>query len=396
MNAPPSAMASTAASLPVRERIISLEDSAIREIAHAGMGDPAVMPLWFGEPDISTPDFINQAAFQAMRDGHTFYTPNSGVPALREAIAGYTGRLYNLRVNVERITVTAAGMNGMMLLAQGLIDPGDNMVVLCPVWPNFIRCVEIMDGMPKLVPLQPRDMGWQLDLDALFDACDARTRAIYVTSPNNPTGWMMRQDEQRAVLDFCRSRGIWVIADEVYARIVYDRPYAPSFLEIADPDDLLIVVNSFSKSWAMTGWRLGWLTAPRSMELTLAKLNEYNVASPGTPTQYAGITAIKDGEPFITSMVDRYHLARDMVTQRLNALERVRMPRPEAAFYAFFAVDGVTDSMAFAKQVLAERKIGLAPGIAFGAGGETYLRICYAKSAEFLSQALDRLAPALA
>ena len=379
----------------VRRRILELEDSGIRKIAHLGMGDPDVIPLWFGEPDMPTPDFIIDACDRALRDGHTFYTPNLGVPELRQTLADYTTRLYGVPVAVDRISVTAAGMNALMCLAEALIDPGDNIVLISPMWPNFFRCIEIMDGEARTVPLRANAGGWRIDLDQLFDACDARTRAICVNSPSNPTGWMMPREDQQRVLDFCRERGLWVIADEVYARIVYDRPHAPSFLEIAAPDDPVIVVNSFSKSWAMSGWRLGWVTAPASFAPVMEKLIEYNVASPGTGAQYAGIAAVRDGEDFVKATVDRYRVARDTVHQRLGAMRRVHLPPPEAAFYAFFEVDGMSDAAEFAKEILLKTKVGLAPGTAFGAGGDTYLRICYAKSPALLGEALDRLATVL-
>jgi aspartate/methionine/tyrosine aminotransferase len=252
-----------------------------------------------------------------------------------------------------------------------------------------------MGGEPIMVALDETESGWRLDLEKLFDACDERTRAICINSPSNPTGWMMPAEQQREVLEFCRKRGLWLIADEVYARLVYDRNHAPSFLEQCTPDDLVMSVNSFSKSWSMTGWRLGWVTAPPAMGTILAKLNEFNVASPASFAQYAGIAAVEQGEPLIEATVERYRIARDIIHQRLGALPRVHMARPEAAFYAYFSVEGVTDSMAFAKQALAETKVGLAPGVAFGPYKRDHLRICYAKSAELLTEALDRLEPLL-
>jgi len=381
--------------LPIRQQVTDLQNSLIREVAHRGMGDPDIIPLWFGEPDLATPTFIIDAADSSLRAGHTFYTPNVGIPELRETLSAYMSNLYEKNIDVDRIVVTAAAMNGMMMTAETLIDPGDNIVAITPVWPNFLRCIEIMDGQIRAVPLNSDQTGWHLDMDQLFSACDIRTRAIYVNSPSNPTGWVMGREQQQMVLDFCRQRGLWVISDEVYARIIYDQPLAPSFLEIADPDDLIMVINSFSKSWAMTGWRLGWITGPPKLTPVIEKLNEYNVASPSTMAQHAGVVAVRDGENFVSSMVERYRLARDVTHQRLGSMARVHMPKPAAAFYAFFHVDGMTDSLAFAKQLMRDTKVGLAPGKAFSTGGEGYLRICYAKSPEVLGAALDRLAPVL-
>ena len=313
--------------LPIRHQVGELQDSLIREIAHEGMSDPDIIPLWFGEPDLATPTFIIEAADRALRAGHTFYTPNLGIPELRETLSSYMSGLYQRNISVDRVVVTAAAMNGMMMTAEALFDPGDNMVAVTPVWPNFFRCVEIMDGQVRMVPLTTDQAGWQLDLDQLFDACDARTRAIYINSPNNPTGWVIDREQQSTVLDFCRQRGLWVISDEVYARIIYDQSLAPSFLEVAEPEDLVIVMNSFSKSWAMTGWRLGWITGPPRLTPVIEKLNEYNVASPSTVAQHAGLTAIQDGENFVTSMVERYRIARNVIHQRLGSMARVRMPR---------------------------------------------------------------------
>ncbi len=379
----------------IRAQVRDLQHSGIREIAHVGMDRPGVIPLWFGEPDLPTPDFIIAASDAALRAGETFYSHNRGVPELRQAIVGYTNELYGMAIGTDRITVTSAGMNALMMIAELLVEPGDNIVFVTPLWPNFFRCVEIMGGEARQVPLRRDGDGWALDLDRLFEACDERTRAVCVNSPSNPTGWLMDGESQAEVLARCRERGIWLIADEVYARVIYDRPHAPSFLEISAPEDLLLVVNSFSKTWAMTGWRLGWITAPASIGQALESLSEYNVASPSTSAQFAGITAIRDGQPFVDGMVERYRIARDIVQQRLGAMRRVRLTRPEAAFYAFFAVDGVEDSRVFAIQLLDETNVGIAPGTAFGAGGEDCLRICYAKSPELLGEAFDRLAPLL-
>jgi aspartate aminotransferase len=382
--------------LPLRRTIAELPSSKIREVAALGMGKPGVIPLWFGEPDLPTPDFINRAASQALEAGHTFYTMNRGVPALREALAAYLGRLYARPIGVDRITVTASAMNALAILMQSLIDPGDNAVLTTPLWPNIAATVQIMGGEARAVPLAEGDAGWRLDLDRLFDSVDGCTRALFINSPNNPTGWMIEREEQQAVLEFCRARGIWILADEVYDRIVYDRPRAPSFLDIADSGDLVVGVNSFSKSWAMTGWRMGWLVAPDSFGPVLEKMNEYNIAGAPSMAQHAGIAALGQGESFVAESVARYRRSRDLVSERLTAIPRVGYVRPNAAFYAFFSVDGVSDSLAFAKDLLLRTGVGLAPGIAFGPAGEGHLRLCFASAPETLSRAMDRLEEALA
>lgn len=379
----------------IRRRIAEIKESGIRVIANATMGREDVIPLWFGESDQPTPGFICDAAAAALRAGDTFYAPNRGKPELVTTIAEYENRLYAKPIAEDRIVVTCAGMNALMISAELIVDPGDEVICVTPVWPNFLGCVEIMDGHPVEVSLVPKDGRWHLDLDRLFGAVTARTRAIYLSTPNNPTGWMAERDTLEAILEFCRQHGLWVVADEVYARVVYDRDVAPSFLDLAEPDDAVIVVNSFSKSWSMTGWRLGWVVAPADAATMIERLNEFNVASPAAAAQTAGITAIREGESHVLELRAGLARARDTVMDALGAIDRIELIRPDAAFYAFFGVDGMTSSTAMAWSLVEQAGVGLAPGDAFGVGGDDYLRICYAKSPDLLETALERLATAL-
>jgi aspartate aminotransferase len=380
----------------VRDVIRELPVSRIAEVSALGMGDPAVIPLWYGEGDLPTPAFIGAAATAALQAGHTFYTYKAGLPELRGTIADYLTGLYGRPVGAERILVSSSGMTALMLTAQALIGEGDNLVIVAPVWPNIAAAVTVMGGEPRLVSLdQQPGSGWHLDLERLFAACDSRTRGIFVNSPSNPTGWILSAEEIAALLDFARRRGLWLVADEVYARIVYGNRAAPSFLDQAEPEDRLIVVNSFSKNWAMTGWRLGWLTAPADLLPQLEKLVEFNTSGSPTFLQHAGIVAIRDGEPFIESFVARCRAARDVAIDGLTACRRVEVARPEGAFYAFFRVDGMMDSLAFAKEALRRTKVGLAPGSAFGPMGEGFLRLCFARDPRQVGEAIERLRPLL-
>lgn len=380
---------------PIRARIRDLETQQILQVSQLALGDPKVIPLWYGESDVPTPDFINRTAAEALSAGNTFYTHKQGIPELRTALADYTSALYGVGMPAERITVTSSGMTGIMMVMQMLVDAGDNVVVVGPVWPNARSAVEVMGGAPRSVALRFGNDGWALDVEEAMAHCDGRTRAVFVNSPGNPTGWMMPRAQQEALLAACRDRGIWVIADEVYARIVYDRRAAPSFLEVARPDDRLIVINSFSKSWAMTGWRLGWLTHPIAVGDYVANLVEFNTS--GTPAflQQAGVTAVREGEPLVAAMVERCRQGRDVIGRCLSALPRVRYTPPAAAFYAFFAVDGMANSLDFAKRLVREAGVGLAPGTAFGPEGEGFLRLCFARAPETLEAAAERLARAL-
>ncbi len=380
----------------VRDAIRDLPASRIAEISALGMGDPAVIPLWYGEGDLPTPGFIGAAATAALEAGHTFYTYKAGLPELRSAIAAYLTELYARPTGPERIVVSSSGMNALMLVAEALIDPGDNLVIIAPVWPNIAASVSIMGGEPRLVALDPMPGGgWRLDAERLFAACDARTRGIFVNSPSNPTGWVISAAEIAELLAFARHRGLWLIADEVYGRIVYGNRPAPSFLDQGAPEDRLIVINSFSKNWAMTGWRLGWMTIPPDLLPVMEKLVEFNTSGSPTFLQHAGIVAIREGEPFIAGFVARCRAARDVAIDGLQACRRVAVARPEGAFYAFFRIDGITDSLAFAKEALSRTKVGLAPGSAFGPMGEGHLRLCFARDPQQIAEAVDRLRPLL-
>ena len=384
----------------LRRSLEDLPGSLIRHVAEPNMGRKGLLKLWFGEPDVPTPQFIKDAATAALDDNQVFYAKNRGVPVLRETIAAYASNLHGRDIGIDRITVTGSGMNAIMMISEALMSAGDNMVAVGPVWPNCKETVRIMDAEPRQVALKLSDDGrWKLDIDELFAACDELTRAIFVNSPGNPTGWVMPRAEQRAVLDECRRRGIWLVSDEVYIRLAYetDLPLgrAPSFLDIVEPEDRVIVINSFSKSWSMTGWRLGWITHPDDAGEGFEKLVEYNIANPTTFVQYAGVTAIREGEPFITETLERYRRNRDIVVQRLGAMKRVTLSRPEGAFYAFFAVDGMTDSVSFAQKLIDEVGVGLAPGLAFSEDGEGWMRLCFAADTQTVWAAMERLEPVL-
>jgi aspartate/methionine/tyrosine aminotransferase len=381
--------------LGLRATIESLPASKIREIADAGSGRADLIPLWFGESDTPTPKFICEAAARALAAGDTFYQPNAGLPELRATLAAYMSGLYRTRLGPENVIVAASAMNALMLVMQALVEPGDVVVTTTPSWPNLPALPQILSGRVQSVPLTQGNAGWRLDLERLFHACDARTRVIFLNSPNNPTGWMMASEQQQEVLAFARRRGIWVVSDEVYARLVYDRRHAPSFLEQAEPGDRVIVVNSFSKTWSMTGWRLGWITAPAALGPAFEMLTEYNIAGPPGFVQRAGIVAVQQGEPFVADIVARYRAARDLVIERVSAIPRLSLARPEAAFYAFIRVEDMSDSVAFAKHLLMTTGVGVAPGAAFGDGDhpcDDYLRLCFAATLPTLERALDRIA----
>jgi len=353
-----------------------------------------VLPFWFGEPDEVTPDFIRRAGMDALEAGETFYTHNLGIPELREALAAYVTRLHRTTV-IEDIAVTNSGMSALMLVTQALIGPGDRVVAVTPLWPNLVEIPKIFGATVECVALEFGRDGWALDLDRLLTALGPGTRAVYVNSPNNPTGWTLTVDEQRAILAHCRRHGIWIIADDAYERLYFAGggagAVAPSFLALSHTDDQVISTNTFSKSWLMTGWRLGWIVAPPSLVPDLAKLLEYNTSCAPPFVQRAGVVAVTDGEAVIARTAGRLRQARDFLHGHLARTPGVEAVAPPGAMYAFFRVEGVTDSLAFCKRLVAEAGLGLAPGSAFGPEGEGFVRWCFASAESRLADGVGRL-----
>ena len=379
----------------MRTAVLHLEESKIREVANAGMGRSDVLPFWFGESDEVTPDFIREAAIESLQKGETFYAHNLGLPELREAIGAYTSKLHG-PVGADRIAVTSGGVNALMLAMQALLDAGDEAVAVTPVWPNLTAQPQIMGARLKRVSLQPRQGAWTLDLQRLIDAITPATRLLIVNAPNNPTGWTLSRDEQQAILDHCRKTGTWILADEVYERLYFESTSnrcAPSFLDIAAPDDRLVVAHSFSKSFLMTRWRLGWLVMPPAMTHHMGKLIEFNTSCASVFTQRAAQVAIARTEDVTPRVVAHLKNCRDTLVPLLQGLPGVELSPAKGGMYAFFKLDGFEDSLALAKGLVAEAGIGLAPGNAFAPEAQGWLRWCFAsKDAGRLEEGVQRLA----
>lgn len=391
---------------PIRADIRKLRSNGIARVAYEGLGQPDVIALWFGETDLVTPPFIRSAAKQALDEGQTFYVHGRGIMPLRVAIAAFHARMTKSSLALERITVPGAAMLAVVTALQCVVEKGDNIVVVSPIWPNIFQAAEIAGAEIKFVPLaadwssnQPK---WRLDLDRLFDACDRKTKAIFIASPGNPTGWMMSATEQKQVLDFGRRQGVAIISDEVYGTLVYDsQKHAPSFLEIAEPDDAVFVINSFSKPWAMTGWRIGWLVHPAGLDEAMNVMSVANNTGATTFVQYGALAALSpEGDAFLGTMRGRCRHGRDIVQAFLGRQNRIRWVEPDGAFYGFLHVEGLEDSVGFAQRLVREARVGVAPGSAFGVEGdpvnESCLRICFAQDPGRLEEGLARIERALA
>lgn len=383
--------------LGIRAQIGRIPLENISNLAkHALDKTSGIIPLWFGEGDLATPAFIGEATHQAIRDGHTFYSYQNGIPELREGLARYHSGLLGTPIEFDRITVTSGGMPAIMLAVEMLVNQGDNVIVIDPVWPNIGGIVQVVGGEVRSVRMDLGADGWSLDVDKVRAACDDKTKAIFFASPGNPTGAIVDIDTQCALIKLGRELGIWLIADEVYHRLVYGEPCGPSILRLVEAEDRVLVINSFSKSWAMTGWRLGWLVHPPSVGPMLGMLTQFTSSGTTTFLQHGALAAIEHGEPFVLQMNSYCEAGMMLVCSELETMSRVRLhTRPTAAMYVFFEIDGLTDSRAACLDVLEKTRVGLAPGYFFGQGSESFMRICYCRSPDALAVAMHRLRPFL-
>jgi aspartate/methionine/tyrosine aminotransferase len=386
--------ASVTHDLHARGAVRALVTSQIREVANAGMAERDVLAFWFGEPDEVTPTYIRDAAAASLAAGETFYTLNFGIPELREALAAYISRLHQ-PIESSRIAVTASGMSALMLTVEALVSPGDRVVCVTPLWPNLTEIPKILGADVVRAPLEFGREGWTLDVDRLLAALSPGTRLLMINAPNNPTGWTLDRETQAAILAHCRRHGIWIVADDVYERLYYadgrGNRCAPSFLDLADPGDRIVSTNSFSKAWLMTGWRLGWIVAPPALMPDLGKLIEYNTSCSPVFVQRAGVVAITQGESTVAHTLSRFRHARDRLVRELAAIDGVDVASPQGAMYVFFRIAGMTDSLAFCKQLVHEARLGLAPGSAFGPEGDGFVRWCFAASEDRLGEGVRRL-----
>ena len=374
------------------ERVRNIPMSDIIEVVDLARDAPDVCKLWVGESDLPTPEFICDAAVRAMREGHTRYTYSRGIPSLREALADYHTRLYGGKpMDVERVSVTVGGMQAVMQAFQAVCEPGDEVVVPSPAWTNVFESARIAGANIKTVPFRFGNRGWHLDLDEFFAAVTPLTKVLVINSPQNPTGWIMPREQMEDVLAFARGRGLWILADEVYHRLTYEMPRAPSFLEFCDPEDRVIATNTFSKSWSMTGWRAGWAVAPPSLGLIFENLLQFGTTGLPTFVQHGCEAAVRDGEEFLTNFVARCRTGRDVVCDALSGVPGLRFEKPGGTFYLMVRMEGLDDSKAFVIEVLREARVGLCPGVAFGPGGEGHFRICFGVDHRLLEEAMGRL-----
>ena len=384
---------------PIRPEAAAAPESGIVTLMEYGRGREGLIPLWVGEGDLATPAFITEAATRSLAAGETFYTHQRGLPDLREAISAYMARHYGRGGPIERYTVTIGGMHAIQLAIRLVAGPGDAVIVPSPAWPNGPAAIGVVGAQAVEAPLCLSESGWQLDLARLAEAVTPHTRALLVNTPANPTGWTASLDDLRAMRDLARKHDLWIIADEIYGRFLHDASLgidarAPSFHDIAEDDEKILYVQTLSKNWAMTGWRIGWIEAPAALARTIENLVQYSTSGVPVFVQRAAIAALNQGEGFVAHQIERARRGRRIVHDALARIPGLEAPPPAGAFYAYVRAPG-RDGEALARALVDEANVGLAPGGAFGAAGADCLRLCFARNPAHLETAMARLVPVL-
>lgn len=366
------------------------ESKIVAVVNHARLRDD-VIPLWVGEGDLPTPAFICDPAIKSLHDGETFYTWQRGIPPLRQALADYHSRHFGGTHDPETFFVTGSGMQAIKLSIEALCAAGDEVVYLSPAWPNIVAALDISGARSVPVTFDYTETGWTLDPERLAAAVGPATRALFINTPSNPTGWTASRQELQAILDLAREHDIWIIADEIYARFYYSGHRAPSFLDIMEADDRILFVNTFSKNWSMTGWRAGWIKAPAELGQVFENLIQYSTSGVPQFIQRGAVAALNDGDDYVEEQKARALKARDTLCEALMATNRVSLLKPDGAFYAFFAIDGLEDSASAVYRIVDEADVGLSPGAGFGAGGNAFMRACFLRRHDHIEEAARRL-----
>ncbi|MBB4216337.1 aspartate/methionine/tyrosine aminotransferase [Rhizobium sp. BK212] len=372
-------------------RAVAAPESGIVEVVNYARGREGLLPLWVGEGDLPTPDFISKAAIDALAAGETFYTWQRGIPELRQALSDYYSRHFGIRLPVEHFYVAGSGMQAIQISVQALTSPGDEMIYLTPAWPNIAAALEIAGARSVGVQLQFEGGKWAVDLDRIEAAITPKTRGLFINTPSNPTGWTATRKDLGDLLALARKHDLWIMADEIYALYYYPGGRAPSFLDVMAPDDKVIFVNSFSKNWSMTGWRVGWIVAPPEMGQVLENLIQYSTSGVAQFMQKGAVAALNEGDDFVLANIAKAARSRDILCDALVATNRVETLKPDGALYAFLKIDGVTDSRRAALDIVDKTGVGLAPGTAFGPGGELFLRACFLRDPAQVAVAAERL-----
>ena len=368
-------------------------DSGIVKVAMHGFTKPGIIPFWSGEGNLPTPEGFSAAAAASLANGETFYTYQRGIPELREALVRYHQRHFGKTFSVDNFCVTGGGMQAIQTAIQIIAADGDEIIIPTPAWPNYAGPLRLQGSKPVEMPMDFRNGKWSLDFDRLFAAITPRTKALCLNSPSNPLGWTASREDLIAIRDVCRKHGIWIFGDEVYSRFYYgakNESRAPSFLDVCDVEERLLLANTFSKNWAMTGWRVGWLQAPRELGPAIERIIQYNTSGTAAFLQRGCVAALDEGDDFVAMQVAKALANRDLSVKFLREFPQIRFGVPTGAFYMFFNIEGMKDSATTVRRLIDEIGVGFAPGSAFGSDGEGFMRMCYLRDPAQLQEALTR------
>lgn len=375
--------------LMLSDTLKDIKPSGIRKFFDllADMGD--VTALTVGQPDFVTPWHIREAAIQSLERGHTYYTSNSGLPELRGEVAKYMSRRFDLDYAADEVLVTVGGSEAIDIAVRALVNPGDEVIVPMP---SFV-CYDPIARMAgaRVVTINTKaENGFKLTPDELRAAITPKTKLLVLPYPNNPTGAILERNELSALAEVIRDTNIAILSDEIYAELTYGKPHV-SIASIEDMRERTIIASGFSKAYAMTGWRLGYLCAPRAWIKQMIKLHQYAIMCAPTVSQFAAVEALKNGDEDIEEMRAEYNRRRVFITEGLREIG-IPVMMPEGAFYIYPYIGGFgLTSEEFCQRLLVEERCAIVPGTAFGECGEGYARISYAYSVRHISEALEKI-----
>jgi len=354
-----------------------------------------IIHLEIGQPDVPTFANVAQAGIQAIKDGHTTYNPPAGIPALRQVIAEDAGRRRGIEIHPSQVIVGPGTKPILFFPTLALVRPGDEVLYPDPGFPTYAAVIDVAGGVPVPVPVR-EETDFAFDLDAFDRLVSDRTRLVILNSPSNPTGGVLSWPVLEHIAAAARKHDFWVLSDEIYSRLVFDGLTAPSIAALPGMRERTIICDGFSKTYAMTGWRLGYGIMPEALAEHMNLLLTHSVGCTATFTQYAGIEALTGPQAPVEAVVAEYQRRRDVLVTGLNAIPGVQCRMPRGAFYTFPNVTAFGRTVDWlAGYLLDEAGVAVLPGTAFGAGGEGYLRLCFANSMENLQAGLARIADAL-
>ncbi|MCP3743750.1 MULTISPECIES: aminotransferase A [unclassified Paenibacillus] len=373
----------------LNDQVKNIQISGIRKIANKVAALPGTLSLTIGQPDFPTPAHIMEAAHRAINEGRTSYTPNPGLPELREAAAAFVARKYGLNYRgQDEVIVTNGASEALDITLRTILSPGDEVILPVPIYPGYEPLIRLSGGIPVLA--DTRNSGFKLTAEVLEPYLTERTKAVILGYPSNPTGRVMSHQELEAVADLLKERDLFIISDEIYSELIYDTPHV-SIATLPGMRERTIVINGLSKSHSMTGWRIGFTLAPAEITQHMVKVHQYNVTCASSISQYAALEALTTGVDDALPMREEYRKRRDYVHGRLTDMG-IPLEKPEGAFYLFPSIAHFgLSSMDFTLKLLEEHGVAVVPGDAFSSYGEGYIRLSYAYGQDVLEQGLDKI-----